>query len=137
MPISLVQVQGEVPVSILKIQGELDASNYQDVIAEAEKVYQAGMQNLLIDMSEINFMSSSGLVALFSIVRIFEGKQPPDLEEGWETIHSIDRSKGTFTQENVKLLNPQPNVSKTLEISGVKEVFEIYSDLDKAIASFE
>ena len=137
MPIRSEQVQGVVPVAILTIHGQLDASNYLDVIAEANKIYQAGTQSLLIDMSKMSFMSSSGLVALFSIVRIFEGKQPPDPKEGWEAIHSIDRNKGTSVQEHVKLLNPQPIAIKTLEISGVKEVFEIHSDLDEAVASFK
>ena len=137
MPITVEQVQEDVLVTIMSIQGELDASNYLEVIAQANMVYKAGSRCLLIDLSEISFMASSGLVSLYSIARIFQGKQPPDPEEGWETFHSIDRSKGAGVQENVKLINPQPSINEILKNSGMKEFFEIYSDLDMALTSFK
>ncbi len=137
MPFTLEQVQGKVPVTVLAIDGELDASNYKDIIAEAEEIYKAGTRCILIDLSETSFISSSGIVALHSITRIFQDKQAPDPEEGWEAFHSIDRNKDSGVQENVKLLNPQPRVNYVLEISGMKKFFEIYTDLEEAVASFK
>ena len=61
MTITIDQVEGKVPVTILGIQGDLDASNYQEVIDSATQACEAGTSNILIDMAEIQFMSSQGL----------------------------------------------------------------------------
>jgi len=137
MSIILSQAQGKIPVTILTIQGDLDASNYQQVIASAKESYEAGARHLLFDMSDMRFMSSSGLVALHSVALIFQGKQPSDPENGWEAFHSIGRDQESKTQRFVKLLGPQPRVAHTLEISGMKEFFEVFTDQEAAVSSFE
>jgi anti-anti-sigma regulatory factor len=137
MPITAEQVQGKVPVAILAIHGDLDASNYLAVIAKAKEVYATGARGLLIDMRDMPFMASSGLVALHSTVLLFRGEKPPDPEYGWEAFHAIDRDQDSGAQKRVKLLAPQPRVSRTLEVTGLQEFFEIHTDLDEAIASFE
>ena len=136
MSITISQAQGKVPITILALQGDLDASNFQDVIVKAKDVYQSGGRYILLDMSGIPFMSSSGLVALHSVAILFQGKQPPDLEHGWEAFHSIDRDREGGLQRYVKLFDPQPRVSRTLEVSGMTSFFEIHTNLQSAIASF-
>jgi anti-anti-sigma regulatory factor len=130
------QAQGRVPVTILAVHGALDASNYEDVIAQAQELYNAGTRYLLVDMSDISFMSSSGLVALHSIALLLRGEQPPDPELGWQTFHAIGHDRDAGAQEHVKLLNPQAKVKQTLQMTGMDEFFEIHTDLQTAIASF-
>jgi len=139
MNITVDQAQGKVSVTILGLHGDLDASNYQDVIAKAREVYNTGTRYLLIDMSDTPYMGSSGLVALHSIAVLLRGEEPPDPESGWNAFHAIarDRDAGRAVQQHVKLLNPQPRVDRTLEMTGLKQFFEIYTDLQTAIASFE
>jgi anti-anti-sigma regulatory factor len=134
--ITIYQAQGKVPVTILAIQGDLDASNYRQAIAKAEEAYSAGSRNLLVDMSEMGFMASSGIVALHNMVLLFRGEQRPDPEHGWEAFHAIDRDREEGMQQYVKLVNPQPRVMRTLEVTGLNAFFETYSNLDAAIASF-
>ena len=136
MHLTIEQAQGRVPVMILGIHGALDASNYEDVIAEARDLYNAGTRYLLINMSDMSFMSSSGLVALHSIVLLLRGEQPPDPEMGWQAFHTIGHDRDTGTQAHVKLLNPQPKVKQTLQMTGMDEFFEIHTDLQAAVASF-
>ena len=136
MDISIERVEGAVPVTILSTHGELDASNYQDLIAKAREVYSSGSHNILLDLSDTPFISSSGLVALHSIATLVRGKTPPDPESGWEALHALDRDRGSGMQHNVKLLNPQARVDRALEMTGLKQFFEIYSDRETAIASF-
>jgi anti-anti-sigma regulatory factor len=136
MTVTTQQVQGKVPVTILKVQGDLDASNYLDVIQKAQEAYNAGERDFLFDMGEIPFMASSGLVALHSMAMLVKGEKPPDPSEGWGAFRSLEREpKGVF-EEHVKLLNPQPKVDRTLEMTGMKGFFEIFTDLDTAINSF-
>ncbi len=138
MNITADQAEGRVPVTILSLDGDLDASNYQDVIAKAREAYTGGARHLLLDMSHVPYMGSSGLVALHSIAVMLRGEQPPDPESGWQAFHAIARDQDTdrVAQQHVKLLNPQPKVVRTLEMTGLKAFFEIHTDRATAIASF-
>jgi anti-anti-sigma regulatory factor len=137
MNISVSQAQGRVPVTILSIQGDLDGSNYQDLIAKAKELYNAGTRHLVLDMTNVPFMSSAGIVALHNAALLMRGDQPPDPEQGWAAYHAVARDRdGSGLQQHVKLLNPQPRVDRTLGIAGMKAFFEIHTDLATAIASF-
>ena len=136
MEIVIKKAEGEAPVSIMELQGELDASNYQEVIAQAQEVYDGGARQLLLDLSGLTFMGSSGLVALHSIAFIMRGEEFPDPEYGWRALRSIPERKEISPEKNFKILNPNPLVNKTLERAGFTSIFEIYTDLEKAIASF-
>ena len=136
MAITIAQSDVNTEVSILGIQGDLDASNYKDAISMAMEAHSSGAQYLVIDMSDIRFMASSGLVALHSIALVMRDELAPDPEYGWDAFHSISRDKTSGVQERVVLLDPQPRVLKTLEKTGFSDQFEIFSDLEAAIASF-
>jgi anti-anti-sigma factor len=136
MEITVQQRQGRAPVTILQTHGDLDASTYQDLIAKAQQVYEAGARNILIDMSDTEFMGSSGLVALHSIALLLRGQKLPDLESGWAAFHAIDHDRDAGLQQHVKLLNPQSQVDRVLEMSGLKQFFEVHTDLETAVASF-
>jgi len=137
MNITVSQVEGRVPVTIVRLQGELDGSNYLDVIDKARELYEAGSQFMLLDMSEVPFMGSSGLVALHSIALLLRGEEVPDPEHGWGAFHSLDRDREAGVQKHMKLLSPQPEVKRVLEVSGLTDVyFEIYTDQELAVASF-
>jgi len=136
MNLTVNQAQGRVPVTIVAIHGDLDGSNYQTLIARAQAAYDAGARHLLIDMSDMPFMASSGLVALHSIVKLLQGAPTPDPEAGWEALHAISREQTVAKQPFVKLLSPQPKVSKTLEMTGMNAFFETYTDRDTAVGSF-
>ena len=136
MDLTIDQAQGRIPVTILRITGALDASNYGDVIVAARELYAAGTRHLLVDMAEMPFMSSSGLVALHSIVLLLRGEPSPDPEMGWQAFHSLGHDRDGGKQPHVKLLNPQPKIRQTLHMTNMDEFFEIYTDLQTAIASF-
>jgi anti-anti-sigma regulatory factor len=114
----------------------LDASNYQDLIAKAQQVYDEGARDLILDLSDTPYMSSSGLVALQSIAALLRGEEPPDPEAGWGAYRAIHRDREGGFQEHLKLLNPQPRVDQVLEMVGFKRFLEVHTDLEAAVASF-
>ena len=136
MNISVSRAQGRVPVAILCPQGELDASNYQELISAAQEVVRGGGQDILLDLSQTTYMSSSGLVALQSTAALLRGEEPPDPDSGWGAFRAIDRDREAGFQEHFKLLNPQPRVDHVLDMVGFKLFLEVYDDLEAAIASF-
>ena len=132
------QQQTRVTVTILRLEGDLDGSSYLDLIAKVKEVCQGGAKHLLLDLSGVPYMSSAGLVALHSAVQLLHGAQPPDPAAGWSTLKAValDKPAGGAAQQQVKLLNPQPRVMRTLEMSGMNVFFEIYTDEASALASF-
>jgi anti-anti-sigma regulatory factor len=138
MNLSVEHISAHKPVTILKIQGELNGSSYLNLVEEVQKLYDAGTRHLLLDLSEMTFMSSAGLVGLHSAVMVMRGKEPPNMEGGWSVIHEVshDVSSSTGQESACKLVNPQPRVQKTLSMTGFDQLLEIYADRETAVASF-
>src|SRR5512143_2661025 len=136
MNITAEKSTARVSVTIFRLQGDLDGSNYLDLIAAAKTAQQNGAQHLLLDLGGVPYMSSAGLVALHSSVQLLRGEQPPDPSAGWSTLKSVALDTTSTAQQLVKLLNPQPRVMRTLEMSGMNAFFEIYTDEATATASF-
>ena len=136
MDVMVSQAQGRAEVTILQPHGDLDAATYTQLIAAAQEVYRAGTSNILLDLSDTPYMSSSGLVALQSIAALLRDEELPDLEAGWEALRALKRSPEAGLQEHLKLLSPQPRVARVLEMVGFTHFLEVYDDLEDAVASF-
>jgi anti-anti-sigma regulatory factor len=136
MDISVSHVQGNVPVTILKLDGQLDGQNYQDLITKAQETFKAGARDFLLDLSDLIYISSAGLVALHSVTLLTRGEELPDTQGGWSTYRSLGRSSEAGLQKHVKLLNPRAEVISVLDMVGFGNVFEIFTDLDEAVKSF-
>jgi anti-anti-sigma factor len=131
------QAAGRVPVTIVALDGELDASNFTDLIATAGQLYDSGTRHLLLDLSNLRFMASSGLVALHSILRLMHGEPPPDPEAGWGALHSLGLDvSGGDTQTEVQLCAPQGAVERVLTRTGLSRLFLVHPDRASAIAAF-
>ncbi len=124
-------------LTVLRLQGDLDGSNYLELVNAAKTAQQAGTKRLLLDLGSVPYMSSAGLVALHSSVQLLRGEQPPDPTAGWNALKTTAMSTAGTAQSLVKLLNPQPRVMRTLEMSGMNAFFEIYTTEAEALDSFK
>jgi len=136
MNISVSEMQGKVPVSVLKLDGQLDGQNYQELIAKAQELYNAGARDFLIDLSGLTYISSAGLVALHSVALLAKGEELPDTEHGWSAYRSMGRTSTAGLQTHVKLLSPSDDVRNVLDMVGFTNVFAIFTDRDEAVKSF-
>ncbi len=136
MQISFSKQEGRVPVTVMKLAGNLDASNYADVIAKAQNAYDEGSRSLLIDLSEVPYVSSAGLMSLHSVALIFAGFSLKSKESGRPTFRSIKAENTKTVREHLKLLSPQPDVEKVLDVVGLKQFLDIYTNLETAVQSF-
>ena len=135
MDISVSQMQANVPVTVVKVDGQLDGQTYQDLIAKAQELYQAGARDFVLDLSDLTYISSAGLVSLHSIALLAKGEEVPDPEHGWATYRSVGRTTADGVQGHVKLVNPRDEVKNVLNMVGFTDVFEIFTDLDQAVKS--
>jgi len=122
---------------ILNLSGELDASNYLDVIEAVRRLYDDGARELVIDLSDLTFLSSSGLVALHSAALIMRGEQPPSPELGWSAFHTIASDIERGLETPCKLANPQGRVLKALEITGFDSFLSIFDTAEAAVESWQ
>jgi anti-anti-sigma regulatory factor len=123
-------------VVLLHLKGILDGNSYRDLISEAQKLFDGGARNLVLDLSELTFMSSAGISALHRVALIFRGEKQAEMQEGWGAYHAISRDRTTGLQMHVKLLNPPERVQHALELVGFASFFEVHTDAESAIASF-
>ena len=124
-------------VAVMQLTGNVDASNYTDVIDRAQQVYDDGSRNLLIDMSQVEYVSSAGLMALHTVVRIFMGHSINTKDGGGRPIfRSVNPQEDSAGRDRVKLLNPQPAVEQVLDVTGLKQFLETFSDFETAVKSF-
>lgn len=136
MDISVSQEQGKVPVTVIKLDGQLDGQTYQDLIAKAREVYESGTRDFVIDLADLTYVSSAGLVALHTVALLARGAALPDADAGWSAIRSLGGASKDGKQEHVKLANPHEEVMSVLEMVGFSSAFEIFNDLDEAVKSF-
>lgn len=131
MEIAISIEQAKESIAIMKLEGEINASNFMEVVDKAQETYNNPARNLIIDLSGVTNISTTGQVALHKVALIYSGAQQ-DVEEG----QNPDFTHNSNARKYVKLLNPQPEVDKTLEKAGLKLFFKTFTDLDSAIKSF-
>ncbi len=136
MDISVSQKQGNVPITVIKLDGQLDGQNYQELITKARELFNAGARDFVLDLSDLTYISSAGLVALHSVALLVKGEELPDTEQGWSAYRSMGRTSASGVQSHIKLLNPREEVRNVLDMVGFGNVFQVYTDLDEAVQSF-
>ena len=136
MLITFSKEEGRVPVTVLHLEGDLDASTYTDVIKKAQESYDGGARDLLIDLKQVPYISSAGLMSMHTVALIFAGKNLQPNSSGRPSFRSIDLQHDEAARQHVKLLNPQPPVEQVLDTVGLKSFFEIFTDLESAVKSF-
>ncbi len=137
MQTTIERVDAHVPITVMTLTGELDASNYLRLVDDVRPLYGAGVRHLLLDLTDLTFISSSGLVSLYSIEKVMQGQEPPDPEYGWGALHEVGRAVDDGTiQSAVQLCGVQPGVREVIERTGLDRLFQIHPDRATAVAEF-
>jgi anti-anti-sigma regulatory factor len=131
MEISISIEQADEPIAVMRLKGDINAANFMQVVDRAREIYKNPARKLILDLSEVPAISSTGLVAIHKIALIYSGV-PQDVEAN----ENPDFTHSSNARKYVKLLRPQPEVDKALESAGMKLFFKIFDDLESAIKSF-
>jgi anti-anti-sigma regulatory factor len=123
-------------VAVVALAGELDASNFESVIEEVRRAYEAGARSLILDLEKLTYMGSSGLVAIHAAAMVMRGEQPPSTDDGWDVLHRMGhRVEAGADRPPVLLAGALQNVDRVLERTGMKRLFEVHPDRDSALAA--
>ena len=136
MTIDVEDLGGSPAVSVVELDGELDASNYEQVIEVVRDAYGRGARGLVLDLSKLGFMASSGLFALHSAFRIMRGETPPDPEAGWGALHEMAQDHDVEAG-NVRIAGAQDAIARVLERTGMGKLFPVDVDRNAAVAALQ
>lgn len=112
------KVQGTVPVTVLHIRGWLDAQSEELLLAAARNAYEEGARYLLVDMSELDTLTSAGIRAIQKVYQMYTPK-----EEHMKVSH-------------LKLCNAPPQIYNVLGITGFLHNVPMYESISAAVEAF-
>lgn len=118
--------------AILRPNGMLDYSSYQNLIAQAWAAHDINIRHLLVDLSDVERISTAGMVALYAVARLAQGASPPDLEAGWMSVRALVED-GPIAR--LAVVNPRPPVSQALGSAPFSDFLNLHADLDAALAA--
>ena len=122
--------QGNVPITIFHIKGDL--GDEEVLTAEARKAYENGTRNLVLDLTDVPYISSGGLRGLHSVWMLLR----EDTSEAGSKAIRTGIVQGTYRSRHFKLLNPSKNAQKALSVSGYDMFLEIHKRRQDALNSF-
>lgn len=121
--------------AIVYVNGNLDGSNYQDLINQGQELYTSGVRQVVLELSQCGYMSSSGLVALNAISKLLHGENMPNLDNGWAVLKTMEDGRAASGKPQIVLVNPTPRVDRVLDLAGLKTMLPIYPDTASALAA--
>jgi anti-anti-sigma factor len=119
LKISSEDMEAAVPVTVFHLRGWLDAQGEAALLEALRAAYDQGARYAVIDMSELDTLTSAGMRALQQVYQMYTPK-----EDHFKVAH-------------VKLCNAPPQIYNVLGITGFLQNIPMYESLDAALQSFE
>ncbi len=132
MDITVTQEQGRVPVTVLHINGSVDASSYEQLQSRAEQSIREGATHLLLDLTQVPYLSSAGLRAINHVYNLFHKASTRAEDEA----RKQGLRTGKYKSHHLKLLSPNPRVLEVLKTTGFDMFLEIHDSQQEAVDSF-
>jgi anti-anti-sigma factor len=112
------EMQAKMPVTVVHLRGWLDRQNEKQFIEATQKAYDNGARFILLDMSEVDTITSAGIRAIQKVFQIFTPK-----EETYKIAH-------------LKLAGAPPQINHVLGITGFLQNVPMYESVDAALHSW-
>lgn len=118
LEISSEEIQADMPVTVFHLRGWLDAQSEEQLLESSRVAHDGGARYLLIDMSDLDTLTSAGMRALQKVYQIFTPK-----EDHFKVAH-------------LKLCNAPPQIYNVLGVTGFLQNMPMYESLGAALESF-
>jgi len=131
MDINVSYEQAHVPVTILQLNNRINLGTVGQLMEKAQQEFTNGTRDLIIDLTHVPSISSAGLRAISQIYKQLNGiitLRPPT--------RTGDLDSSQERNSHLVLVNPMPDVRRTLEIVGFDGFIDIYNDRQEALRAF-
>ncbi len=132
MEINVIQKEARVPITTFQVEGQINMGTTKILEDRTRQELAAGMHFLLIDLSQVTSLTSAGLRTIHMINNLLSSNPPADAAP----IEEQEPADSKPISPYLKLLNPQPDIRKVLDISGFAAYIEVFDNLQEAINSF-
>ena len=99
---------------LFKVSGRVDSSTAPEFAKALEKANDNGRFKLVVDMSELEYMSSAGFRALLA----------------------TQRNCKRYNRGELVLVSVPDRIREALELAGFTELFKVYENSTEAVGSF-
>jgi len=113
------QMRVKVLVTVFHIRGWLDAQSEEQLLGAARTAYEEGARYLLLDMNELDTLTSAGIRAIQKVYQMYTPK-----EDHMKVSH-------------LKLCNAPPQIYNVLGITGFLHNVPMYESISTALESFD
>lgn len=100
-------------IAVVVVSGRVDALTSKTLLARLEQEMNAGNHRLVVDLHQVDFMSSAGVQALVTVARAARA-------------HAGE----------LVIAGAQPNVKRVFDLSGLTNFAPAYHDVASALAQF-
>ena len=121
------QSQDNVNITIFHLSGTLDAASEDALCEYAREAFDGGAVSLLLDLNDLEYISSAGLRALHNIFKMCT----PD-----EEVKAAREVGEPYKSPYFKLAGASPSVYSVLNIAGFLHNIPFYPTMDEALKSF-
>jgi len=118
LTLTVEQRETGIPVTIFHIGGWLDAQSEAQFLEAARTAYDGGARHLLVDMHDLDTITSAGMRAIQKVYQVFTPKEDQ------------------FKVAHVKLCNAPPQIYNVLGITGFLQNLPMYESLEDALETF-
>ena len=132
MNITISQEMGKIPVTVFRLEGDINMESAPQIEEQARQAHAAGMRNMVIDLTDVAYMSSAGIRLLNGLFNMLRTDTPAERPEA---MHQ-GMLAGTFKSPHLKLVNPTKRVMEVLKMAGLDMFLEIHRNVKDAVASF-
>ena len=122
------QIQGKGSVTVLHLKGQFDRITANLVLDRARQSHEDGAKYLLLDLSDVDMLTSSGLLAIQSVFKLLTP------ESDLQIMHQ--HHEEPYKSPYLKLVCPNPQIYYVLNIAGFLQNLLIYNNMDEAVNSF-
>ena len=109
------QRQARIPVTVFQLQERVNLGNFSELEETAQKAYDDGMRDLVIDLSRTDSMTSIGLRAIVVVHKIL-----------------AKRDNG----KHLKIAGATTVMREIMQITGISQFIEVHDTVDEAASSF-
>ena len=128
LTITTSQIQGDVSVIVLHLSGHLHGPTEQQLLDQARQAHEDGTRHILLDLTELDVLSSAGLRAVQNIFKLFTPEEDMGLLR--------KRGEEPYKSPYFKLICPNPQIYYVLSITGFLQNIPLFNNIEDASNSF-